>query len=116
MGERYEMVEARHDCAVHVGPGSDFGHGDVLKPDQHALVLGDPDATALVVIGHRDELASYLRSALAALEAEPETWGPCPACGDPDGPCELGSCGDPECLSRDCECHDACETKPAVTA
>lgn len=32
----------------------------------------------------------------------------CPACGDPDGPCEVAPCGDPGCWSRDCESHDTC--------
>lgn len=32
----------------------------------------------------------------------------CPACGD-EVSCEFGTCGDPDCLSRDCESHDACE-------
>lgn len=33
----------------------------------------------------------------------------CPACGEP-GECEIAPCGDPGCLARDCERHDACES------
>lgn len=32
---------------------------------------------------------------------------PCPACGDPAGPCNF-ACEDPDCMSFDCESHDAC--------
>lgn len=34
---------------------------------------------------------------------------PCPACGDPVACPVACPVNDPDCDSRDCECHDACE-------
>lgn len=66
---RYEMIHARHLPVRVAQPGYDFGYGDVF--DTPALVLGDPSATALVVVGTKEELLRALDKAREALTGGP---------------------------------------------
>lgn len=74
MTARFEViaaVDAPHGVLV---PGEEFG-ADQLAEDQHGLVLGDPEATALVLTGRPREILAYLdtvRAEVAAAAARAE--------------------------------------------
>lgn len=63
MSARYEHVEAAGAVVELLGPSAKLGD-DVIT--DHALVIGDPDATALVVEGSLADLTSLV-GALAAV-------------------------------------------------
>jgi len=67
MSERYEMAEARGLELSVVGPGDEVGD-DVVRDGDVALIIGDPYATAYVIVGTREEVATALRRALVEVQ------------------------------------------------
>ncbi len=76
MSERYEHVNADAAEPRIVGPGTVIG-GDVISG--HALILGDPWASAFVIEGDPNAIAEMLRRALAQVGRDV----PCGTCGHP---------------------------------
>lgn len=69
MSERFEGVWADRTCPRVLVPGSAYGSEEELGPDAWGLQLGNPFATALMVVGTRAQLATMLQQALFLLVA-----------------------------------------------
>ena len=65
MADRYEMVDVGTRFLV-VAPGTELG-ADVIE--EHALVIGNPDMSALVVVGTLTDLEELLEEMLAEVRA-----------------------------------------------
>ncbi|ONH62376.1 hypothetical protein CcI49_03075 [Frankia sp. CcI49] len=63
MSDRYEHIEAAGAEVELLGPGAELGDNVIAD---HAVVIGDPGATALVVEGSLNELTALV-GALAAV-------------------------------------------------
>ena len=62
MSARYEWDTADAVLLDAVGPGTQLG-GDEVEPGHHALVIGDPWASAYMVEGTAGQLHEFLRRA-----------------------------------------------------
>lgn len=65
MSGRYEWVGAEAD--VQLGHGGEKVGQDTIQEGAHALILGDPDGTALVVEGTADDLRRWAATVLDAV-------------------------------------------------
>lgn len=66
MSARFEATYAKTLDYCTFVPGEEYG-ADQLGPDEWAVCLGDPDATALVIVGTRDDVLDALDRARAEL-------------------------------------------------
>jgi hypothetical protein len=62
---RYELVGSETDVGCYEADEIESGYRGL------ALVIGDPEATALVVIGNRGPILAFLRRAVEAVQAYP---------------------------------------------
>lgn len=67
MTKRYECVDAVNVNPKLVGPGVTIGYDEVAE---HALILGDPDATALYIVGDLDQLRQLVGQILTVVAHE----------------------------------------------
>jgi hypothetical protein len=66
MSQHYEWTTADALPIEVVGPGTELGESDT---ESHALVLGDPYASAFVIEGTPEELGELARTILSAVES-----------------------------------------------
>jgi hypothetical protein len=64
MSERYEWAEAERMPIEIVEPGTHIGEWNTTS---HALILGDPDATAFVVEGSPQQLCEFASRIVALV-------------------------------------------------
>lgn len=65
MNGRFEIVMAAAAAPCQLAPGTLVGQ-DLLGEGQWGLMIGDPGATALVIVGRRAEILAVLDKARAA--------------------------------------------------
>ena len=66
MSQRYEIGDSNADVEI-VGPGTDLGEHE-LGPGRHALVIGDPWASAYAIEGSLTELREFARRVTTHIE------------------------------------------------
>jgi hypothetical protein len=81
MSDRYEFIDARHTPIEVAEPHESVGL-DRIDPGNHALIIGESGATALVVEGspaHLREFAQRVATAVAGIPSEAPDDSPSPS-------------------------------------
>ena len=66
MSQRYDIGDSNTDVEI-VGPGTDLGDHE-LGPGRHALVIGDPWASAYAIEGSLKELREFAQRVTTHIE------------------------------------------------